>query len=296
MATLALSAQEGDAGLAASAFNPFADDIRTEALKRGYELDGTAAGVIYNGLMSTAFSLATYAVTGEEKYLDVGGRYGPNFGFINQSLDGLKQSLEEHGVITGVILAAMGASGSIVGDIFSSISPVYSDLVQMAGGSGSTDILVQDVLNGTREISTMNNLHKLVFGLTGTQYISKNGSQREEGPMSKADRYSLLMSAVTGLSENKEADTFRMMKVLRERKEDVSELRKRLAEIDSYIMIAKKAGREVDIPQMKKQREVLINSYPLLTPRERNQLALPQNESYGKNVEDAFDKIYRRPH
>jgi hypothetical protein len=275
----------GDIQAATTALNPFDEDLRTYALKKGHNLDeGTVQG-IYHGIVASAIAGMMTHITGEGKLYNVGDRYGVELPAV---ADQIKQNFDEHDVVPAILITAMGASGSIGADILKSVSPVVSDLMDMAGGGGDTSLLVNDILNATREVSTSNVAHRIAAAHLGMTYLSKNGATVN----SDEDPYGETFKALSGLSEVEETDAFVMIAAQRDRKEMIEGIRKRVNQIRGYM---KNSGPE-EYNQFKRQIEAIVNSYDLL-PSEKHRLLAPPSGPDKLELDDAvrqnFEKSFR---
>lgn len=243
---------KGDFGAAVAAVNPFDEDIRTYALKKGYNLDEGTVGYIYNGITAMGLSAGFEYTTGKPLVLNVGERYGVAIPQVGQTI---ADNFRDHGVWSALAITATGASGSIAADILRSASPVIDDLVGMANGNGSP-LTVPDILNATREISTSNQAHRLAAALMGTAYLSKTGSVIN----ADQDQLGEAFKAFTGLEETSVGDAFKMISAQKERKEMLNDIRKRVRQIRGYMRDAAPEDRL----RYRKEVEALVQSYSLL--------------------------------
>lgn len=274
-----LAIQEGDLGALEAAVNPFDEDIRSYALKHGYKIDDGIVGFMYNGALSTAFTMAT------GKKMNIGDRYGLG---APQIASAIRKNFNDYGAVQGLAVSAMGASGSIVGDIFKSLSPVYRDFVQSIGGEGSTSLMVNDILNAGRNISSVEAGTRIYNTWNGLSYISKYGTVRntDTDPMLET------FKALSGLSEIKEQDVFLKIGLLKDRKKQIETLRKDIRQISMHYLHAIESGDQEKATEYNNQIEALINTQgAFLTPKERYELRHPK-AGVDEELEDAIDKSF----
>jgi hypothetical protein len=274
-------AETGDLDAASSGMLPFGDDLAEEALKKGYKLHEGMTGALYDGLVSTAAGL----VTGED--LDFSSRYGLNpFSFG----ENIETNQKKYGAYEGLAYSALGASGSIGADIAYSVIPVLWDMAQMSGETGSTDLLVNDVLHATREVSAANYAYQLGTAALGMSYLSKNGTVLK-GQDNLLDR---AVEATIGVQTQEDFDSQKMMDVMIKRKDEVKTLEKRVKELNGYRLNAIEMNDLEQAKTLRKQIEAMLVSSPL-TPRERHRLLYPRFEEDSAMAEKtlkSFQKIY----
>lgn len=175
---------------------PFYDDIREEAMKRGYDMSATSTKLFFEGTLSTAFS----AVTGKD--YNFSQRYGPGGTTIFRDLlRGDKSAMETLG----------GASASIIGDIWRSTQPAARSLWGMAfGNSEEFPTRKEDWLTIANNVSTMSLATRVYTAIAYGKYISKNNVQ--VGDMDNMDAF----MSILGVTPQQITDTYIMSKAGKE--------------------------------------------------------------------------------
>lgn len=177
-------------GIAAgTALWPWGQDIKQAALERGIEINDGVIDVLMNGIMAAGIE----TVTGREYSLSE--RYGPNgITIFKEALNGQKSLLD---LITG-------PSGQIVGDILGAADPVASDLLDIFTGDNSkVPLLADDLVEGLRNVSTINNFAQMFYAMNAGKFMSKN-----ELFTTKADSFDGVMKGIFGLDPRSIADTY----------------------------------------------------------------------------------------
>lgn len=162
------------------------EDIRTAALERGWPIDNGFFKALHEGVLSTTIGL----VTGTD--YNVADRYGP--GGLKQVRDILRGD-KTFGEIVG------GASGSIIGDIVGAGSPFFKDVYSVFKEGGSYEPVIQDVVDATRNISSVNNTMKTIMALNTGKYFTKTG--RAVGDMTGSQA---IVNLLTGLQPQEFTD------------------------------------------------------------------------------------------
>lgn len=188
----------------AATMMPFYDDVRTYLLENGIAHDSIVMEAFMEGIPSMIFN----AAVGTD--LNFNERYGPG------GLDIIKEALAGD---VGILEVLMGASGSILGDIYNSTIPFVMDLgLIMKDGTDALPIAVEDFIDLSREISTLNNGVKMVYALSTGQMISKG-----EVFLDDATTMEAVFSGILGLEPKEIGDARRM-----------SQSRKTVLEAQSY--------------------------------------------------------------
>lgn len=175
------------------------EDIRTMALEKGWNVGDPMFKALHEGAVSSMLSL----ISGKDyNYAD---RYGPGGLKILKEIANGDKSLAE---------LAGGASGSILGNVLSSGSPLLKDFYTLFNDGGSFEPVLQDVVEATKNISSVNSAAKILMALNTAKYFNKQG--KLVGDMSPADA---IFGAITGLQPQRMSDMSLMYKSGEARKE-----------------------------------------------------------------------------
>lgn len=186
------------AGGAGAGVWPYYDDIRQAALERGWKMDNVAIQAIHDGILSTMTSLAT------GKQYNVSERYGPGgTSLFKEALNGDKKALD----------LILGASGSIIGDMIKSAEPATAALMSLFD-ENVTPPTMEDFIDVTRNISTINNTAKAWYLYNQGRYFTRNGTVVTDN----ATGLDAFMAAVMGLTPRDVTDTFLMIKSRKEQR------------------------------------------------------------------------------
>lgn len=179
---------------------PWYDDIRTEAMNRGYKIDEGPLALLLDGIPSTMTRVA-FGV--HENY---GERYGPgNLDFIKNLYSGDKTTVD----------LAFGASGSIVGDLIASADPLWKDVVNVfSDRNDKYPIVPEDFLNIFSNVSSINNASKAWYAFNTGRYMTQN--QGYQGDISKTE--AILMGTM-GLTPVRLHDAFLKMESVHDTKD-----------------------------------------------------------------------------
>lgn len=279
MAAPAMLAETGDVDAAMSGVFPFGQDIAQEALKKGYNLHEGMTGLLYDGLVNTTAAF----ITGKD--YDFSSRYGLNPFTIPENIE---NTVRKYGVLEGIALSALGASGSIGADIVSSVIPITKDLAQMAGETGSTELLYNDIQQATREISTLNYGYQVMAALMGTTYVSKNGTilrKPDDDPLGR------VIASTIGVTEMEDFDTSKRFEVLAKDAASRKAVEKRIKELRSYQIIYRDKKDYESAKNIGKQIEALINS-GIWTPSEKRRMLQYNENELSNEVLKQFEKRY----
>lgn len=164
------------------------EDMRTRALDNGWDTQSNVfVSALHNGILQTMSGL----VTGEQ--YNVADRYGPGgMKVIRDTLKGDRTFWQ----IVG------GASGSVVGDMATNGWKTAKDMYDVFKENGPHEPLVQDVLEMTKSISSVNNASKVIMAMNTQKYYTKNGKAIQDITTQQA-----LVSALTGLQPVHLADS-----------------------------------------------------------------------------------------
>lgn len=185
---------------------PIYEDIRKKALEYGVNLSDPFISAMTEGIPSTVISM----ITGQQ--YNVADRYGPGgLDIIKDILTGDKAILEIFG----------GASGGLINDIFKSAYPVFAGTLDVFKGDSTYEPVLADLIDATRNISSVNNTLRTLMALNTGKYITKN--EMYIGDMTKFDA---IFSAITGLTPIEIQDTFLKSDSLKNQRELENEVKK----------------------------------------------------------------------
>lgn len=240
-------AQTGDVQGALTAVNPFDEDLRTYALENGLPIDDTAWGVINNGLASSAL----YLMTGQ--HFDVASRYSP----LNlDAVGNIKRNFEQNDPTAAILISAMGASGSIIRDVMESSYPLAKDLYQMVGEGETSSLVMEDIFNMTRELSSVNAAYKAYTAWNGLQYLSKKGTLISADNGEEANLK--ILEALTGLQSYGETDVFRKINSMKLESKGQEEVKKELRKYGTYYIQALRDNDRTGMDQFMRRIEALM--------------------------------------
>ena len=142
---------------------PYYDDIKEAAMKRGIDMSPKYIEALMTGIPSTLLHMAT-----GHQY-NIPERLGPNGSTIfKDAISGEKSVMATIG----------GASGSIIGDIWSSTDPLRRAVAGVfTGESEQFPLKHTDLFQGLGTISTASLATRLLGWASYGKYISKNGVQ-----------------------------------------------------------------------------------------------------------------------
>lgn len=183
------------AGAAATGV-PFYEMAKQAAIDNGYVNSDVFANLFYEGGLAAIGS----AMTGQD--YNVAQRYGPGgFQFIRDWLTGDKSGLE----------IAIGPSGNAIGDIIKSVVPIFNDLSEVFKEGGSFEPTIHDLVDATRNITSVNATLKTMVALQTGKYITKN-----EVYMSDMNSWDAVFSSITGLTPREVTDAMLMKQSMKD--------------------------------------------------------------------------------
>lgn len=175
---------------------PFYEMWKQSAIDNGITDSDKFATMFYEGGVSMVLS----AVTGQD--YNVAQRYGPGgFQLIRDLLTGDK----------GFIEAITGPSGGMVTDAYKSVMPIIGDFQEIFKNDGSFEPLIGDIIDATRQISSVNATLKTMTALQTGKYITKN-----EVYMSDMNSWDAIFSQITGMSPREITDAMLMKQSLKD--------------------------------------------------------------------------------
>lgn len=178
---------------------PFYEDIRQSALERGINLDNKLLQVAHEGMLSTLTSV----ISGKD--YNVNERFGPGgTTLFKEVVKGEKPVME----------LLLGASGSILGDMIASAEPATNALLSLFNKDVAPPTM-EDFIEVTRNISTINNAAKAWYMYNQGRYFTKNGNVVTDSHTG----FDAFMTGILGLTPRDATDTFLMLKSRKEQRQ-----------------------------------------------------------------------------
>jgi len=177
---------------------PWAETLRSQLIERGIDYDDNVISrTIVDGLVSTIIQASTGT-----KY-NVGERYGPNgLQTFRDFLSGEKSGAE----------ILLGVSGSTAGDMITAAWPVLNDVADVFRDTNDNlPLLLEDMVDFTKSISSANNVLKTIYGLNFGKYITKN-----EIYMTDVTPGQSVFMGLAGLTPQEVPDAFAKASILKE--------------------------------------------------------------------------------
>ena len=199
--------------------HPWYEDVRQAALERGIDVNSPGMRALMEGIPSTMIQMTT----GNEQ--NFAQRYGP--GGLHFFKD-----IFQHGKAHEIF----GAAPNIIMDMTKAVAPVMKAVMSpFVPGMGDWKVTSADAITALQEISTINNVGKMIYALNTGQYISKN--EINLGPASTADA---LMTGMLGTQSLRNTDAFILAESFKEqksmqdavKKEVIKNFRRALREFD----------------------------------------------------------------
>jgi hypothetical protein len=186
---------------AITAFWPYNESIRTEAMKRGWNVDDPKFELFMDGLLSTSFK----ALFGED--LNYSERMGPGGLTILRELSTGNKGLAD---------LILGASGTILEDFATSLDPTLKLIKNIWNTTPDTEypFMWEDVFNETKVISTVNNTARAVYAFNFGRYLTNY-----EIYIDDITPLSAILMGITGLSPQEISDTFLLIPANRDREQ-----------------------------------------------------------------------------
>lgn len=195
---------------AAAGVLPWYEDIRKTALEKGYDTSDPMVMALHNGLLQTAWHVAT----GQD--LNFAQRMGPN------GISLFKDALNNDKSMTELLL---GPSGSILSNTIAGLEPVLWALASPFRPDDQQYMpTANDVLQAFQGISSVNNFTKMAIAFNTGMWTTKNGTVLK-GDVGVFDA---LMMGITGTSPTDVADAFLMTKSMKSQKEFQDSVQKKV--------------------------------------------------------------------
>lgn len=255
-----------------TAVYPWYQEVREQAIARGVNVDDTWVQAFHNGMLSVILE----GVTGTE--YNVAERLGPGgISIVKELIDGDK-TLNDF---------VFGASGSILGDIIGSLDPLVGHLSDLFNGTNNYEgLLVEDFMNASKEISSLNSAFRVYMAAKTGEYISKKGTY-----IGDTTTFDSLVAAITGLTPVEMSDAFVKGNILKDMSEDKKELTKK---ITNDVRRGLRAAKDQDFDLMESyfRRSSAMIEAGGFTPQERSQLM--NNALSGQSVMEVINRDWFR--
>ncbi len=185
--------------LSASTAVPFYEEFRQRLLEKGVQ-DNIFVEGLSEGLVSTMLHWAT----GEQT--DLASRYGPNgIPLIRDVWKGKADVME----------IFLGASGSILGDIFKSTQPLVMDFAGMFSDAKPTyNLVARDFIDLFSNVSTVSSGAKILAAVNLGRLVNKG-----EVAVDEINTYQAVIMGITGLSPIQVKDIYVMQDALKHKQE-----------------------------------------------------------------------------
>jgi hypothetical protein len=172
---------------------PIRDMLKDWLAKEGVEYDDTLAEPFMDGFATTILEMAS----GMD--LNLSERYGP--GGITSFYDLLKGDSELSDIL-------LGASGGIIWDTMQDADPLLKGMSASFDFNDETvfPIVISDLVEPLRNISTINNAIKLQEGIQTGRWVSQNENQLTNVELNEA-----IVSSIFGLDPERVSDTFNQL-------------------------------------------------------------------------------------
>jgi hypothetical protein len=183
---------------AATAY-PFYEATRKEALEKGWDLSNPIMHAMHEGLVS----LLLKYITGEDIALTQ--RYAPG---------GLPlfDQLDADSPLEAMMEIFLGASGSIMHDIIKTFDPFAHALTSIFSEENEQfPLKANDFLEPLTNISSVNNITKMLWALNTGRFITKN-----EIYIGDATPFQAIFNGITGLMPSEVNDAFLMQRSIRD--------------------------------------------------------------------------------
>lgn len=181
---------------------PWGQDIKQAAMERGIDTNNGVMDILLNGIAGTALE----AITGRE--YAVAERYGPN------GMTFFKEALNPDSKLS-LLGLLLGPAGQIGTDILTAMDPVARDLTGIfREGDPKWSLAAEDLANGFRNISTVNNMYQMYYAMNAGKFMSKNGLFT-----AKADAFDAVVKGIFGFDQRAVNDAYIKIESMREFKD-----------------------------------------------------------------------------
>lgn len=260
-------------GLSAAVAVPFYDTFRQAALERGINMDDKQIQAFHDGLVSTAIS----AATGEQ--YNFSQTYGPGgLSIIKEIANGDKTLVD----------LVIGASGQVALDNIKALGTGVEYLHSLFTFDQKDGPTMADILDVTKNISSVNSLLQAWSMYNTGRYITKNGNVL----IKDATATDAFMQAFFGLQKNEVGDTMRMINSMEQQKEFEEKYRKEVLKYYRQSMHYRADGndKEADVALKKAQAALVAGGFRPDQFGEIAKRAASQNESLFESMQKKFVK------
>jgi hypothetical protein len=184
---------------------PWYEDIRQAAIERDIDVNSPGMKAVMEGIPSLVWSTLTH---NDQNWSQ---RYGPN------GLSFFKDIL-----VKGKTEQVFGASANIIGDMLKSADPIARGIVSVFKPDGEPfEFIAEDFINAASNVSTLNNVGKMIFALNTHKFMSKNETYL--GPATTMDA---ILTGITGTMPLEMSDAFLKSHSLQEQQKMQAEVEK----------------------------------------------------------------------
>lgn len=177
---------------------PWQESVREYLIEHNIPYNEGVLGLIANGLPQTLLS-------GLGLDVEVGARYGAGgMSFLKDWMDGEKTMAE----------LAVGASGTVFGDMASATYPVYRAVKALVSDDPTEDLYSIDadfVINTLQNVTSFSNTAKFIAAMNTGKWMSKHGTN-----ITTVTGYEAFFKAMTGVPLSRETNAFAQMNVLKD--------------------------------------------------------------------------------
>jgi hypothetical protein len=180
---------------------PMYETVKSYMLENGISYDNAAFEMMMEGIPAVAIE----ALTGTQ--YNIGDRYGPG---------GLKDLRDIWWGDKALLEVALGASGSILGDILKTSKPFLYSIAELSQeGSKALPLIGQDFVDALSNVSTVNNAYRAYYALQYQKLITK-GEVVLDNEVSTVDA---IVTGITGLQDQRLGDMFLMIDSMKHQKD-----------------------------------------------------------------------------
>lgn len=177
---------------------PVYETIKGAALEKGMDVDDKKLEIFLDGIPAVALEVLGL---GDQNFSE---RYGPG---------GLRILKEIARGEKGLVEIAVGASGSILADIIQSADPTFKAIYNVFTDDPNSEypIMLEDVIDQTRNISTINNFAKAFYAMNTGKYFTQNEIYLED-----VNAWDTFFMSMTGTTPQSVTDTFLMIESMQD--------------------------------------------------------------------------------
>jgi hypothetical protein len=179
---------------------PMYESMKSYMLENGMTHDNAAFEMVMEGIPAVALE----AITGTQ--YNIGDRYGPG---------GLKDLRDIWWGDKALLEVALGASGSILGDILKTSKPFLYSITELSReGSKALPLVGRDFVDALSNVSSVNNAYRAYYALQYGKLVTKG-----EVPVDDVSTVDAIMTGITGLQPQQISDAYLMIESMRHQKD-----------------------------------------------------------------------------